>query len=306
MMIKIERILCPVDFSDFSAAAMREAMALARWYGASLLAMHVRPVLSGVWGHLPDLDPAALEPVPPRNVLEEVDRALRPARKAGVTTRAHVTQAGDVARALVEFAGAEAVDLIVMGTHGRGGLTRLALGSTAESVVRKSPCPVLTLHRDHRPDLPPGPPFRRILCPLDFSPPSRRALDHALALAQEAGGELTVLHVSPTVADERGFLNSEAWGRLASAVPSEAADWCELRHLLSSGNVGDEILRVAAQAQVDLIVMGVHGRNALDVLLFGSTTQEIVRRARCPVMTLSGAPATAEGRKEPRAALVSA
>jgi nucleotide-binding universal stress UspA family protein len=87
-------------------------------------------------------------------------------------------------------------DLLVMGTHGRSGFEQLLLGSVTEKVLRKASCPVLTVPRRH-PDAVPETPvlFKEILCPVDFSDCSMRALNHAMSLAQEADAHLTVLHV---------------------------------------------------------------------------------------------------------------
>ena len=87
-------------------------------------------------------------------------------------------------------------DLLVLGTHGRSGFERLLLGSVTEKVLRRAPCPVLTVPRHHPEAVPPPPVlFKRIVCPLDFSDSSLRALEYALSLAQEADAHLTAMHV---------------------------------------------------------------------------------------------------------------
>jgi nucleotide-binding universal stress UspA family protein len=145
------------------------------------------------------------------------------------------------------------------------------------------------------------PPYRRILCPVDFSAASDRALRYAVSLAEEAKAKLTVLHVLEwfpeqdirehrhfDVPEYRRFLEEDARRRLAKAVPAEARAWCEPAELVGCGKAYREILRVAAEEKSDAIVMGVHGRGALDVLLFGSTANQVVRHATCPVLTVRG------------------
>jgi nucleotide-binding universal stress UspA family protein len=184
-----------------------------------------------------------------------------------------------------------------MGTHGRGGFERLVLGSVTEKVLRRANCLVLTVP-------PPAAarstlPFKRLLCPVDFSEPSISALEYALSIAQESDGRLTVLHVFdwPThdelslegVLDVPAFRRQredEARHRLATLIPEDARNWCAPEPTLRHGKPYREILAVAETEHIDLVVMGVHGRNALDVMLFGSNTNQVVRRASCPVLTL--------------------
>jgi nucleotide-binding universal stress UspA family protein len=198
-------------------------------------------------------------------------------------------------------------DLLVLGTHGRSGFERLALGSTTEKVLRKAACPVLTVP----PGLPDAVPaaagsFRNILCGVDFSSCSEQALRYALSLAQEADARLTVLHVVSgefddaveaataaaadrlSVADFRHQREAALRSRLAGLVPEPVRAYCRVESLLTHGRPWREILRVALQRRCELIVMGVQGRSAADLMVFGSTTHHVVREASCPVLTLRG------------------
>jgi nucleotide-binding universal stress UspA family protein len=143
-MLTIHRILCPTDFSDPAHTAFDVACALARDYDADLIVCHVTPpsvaaVAEGVMLELPEdttgADAARLERLSPD------DPAVRIARRM---------RQGDAAAEILKLAADEEADLIVMGTHGRGGLARLVLGSVAESVMRRAPCPVLTLKSSTR------------------------------------------------------------------------------------------------------------------------------------------------------------
>jgi nucleotide-binding universal stress UspA family protein len=198
-------------------------------------------------------------------------------------------------------------DLLTIGTHGRSGFDRFVLGSVAEKVLRKASCPVLTVPRQ-APDAVPVAPvvFKRILCPIDFSDSSMHALNYAMSLAQEADASLTVLHVmvydleieAPemyetvladrrlSVTDYRRRCEEHSRERLRAAVPETVGAYCTVEVLLASGKPYREILRVAAEQQTDLIVMGVQGRGAADLMVFGSTTQHVVRQATCPVLTI--------------------
>jgi nucleotide-binding universal stress UspA family protein len=192
-------------------------------------------------------------------------------------------------------------DMVVMGTHGRSGFARWFLGSVTEKVMRRAPCPVLTVPPLAEGLHPQGASLcGRILCPLDFSGPSDHALRYALSLAQESRSEIVLLHVLEWPLEEqaggepawldlteyRRRLDEDARERLQTAVPEEARAWCQAEEQVAVGKAGREILRAAEERGSDLIVMGVRGRTAADLAVFGSTTQHVVRGARCPVMVI--------------------
>jgi nucleotide-binding universal stress UspA family protein len=215
-----------------------------------------------------------------------------------------IVDVGEPAAEILARAAVSQADVIVMGTHGASGFEHLLLGSVTEKVLRRAPCPVLTVppHTHATSKLP----FRRLLCAVDFSESSLRGLDLAGSLAKESDAALTVLHVvewpwkepPPPVLDElppeqatalaefRRYLEKSATERLRGLTPETVRDHCAIAPRVVHGKSYIEILRVAAEDRADLIVMGVHGRNAADVLLFGSTTNQVVRRATCPVLTL--------------------
>jgi nucleotide-binding universal stress UspA family protein len=289
----MRHILCPVDFSDFSQRALRHATSLARWYGADIHALYVAQSLPTLWHLPPHLD----GPPPPDPALarlrDELHAFLAPTHAAGVSAEASVVD-GQPAAAILDHARRNPADLVVMGTHGRGGVGRLVLGSVAETVLRHAPCPVLTVRSAER-WLSARAPFRRILCPVDFSPASDAALAHALSLAAQLDADITLLHVVEP--PHRGLVEDaeqaiRAGERLRRAMPADARDWCRPREVLAvAGRVSEAILDEARKSHADLIVMGVQGRRALGVMLFGSNTHEVVRHAECPVMTLASAAA---------------
>jgi nucleotide-binding universal stress UspA family protein len=197
-----------------------------------------------------------------------------------------------VAARIVETAARLTADLVVIGTHGLGGVDHLMLGSVAEKVLRKSLCPVLVV--------PPGAHLgvrvKRILCPVDFSSSSTAALRLACSIAKEADARISILHVLEwSAADSESLLEDlevyTLWEervrrRLEALLTDEDRTWCEPVPTLDSGKPYRKILEVARRENTDLIVMGVAGRGALDLLFFGSTTNHVVRQAPCPVLTL--------------------
>lgn len=298
-MIEIKRILCPVDFSEFSQQAVDHAVAIAGWYNATVTLLHVRALVP--------IAPAVTEMLPPMTLTaddrEELRTALTRFVPAGTTVpfERDVVE-GHAATEIVAHANATRSDLLVLGTHGRSGFERLLLGSVTERVLRKAPCPVLSVPRPADGATPVAPVFKRILCAVDFSDCSLRALDYALSLAQEADARLTVLHVfdlegamsehwrdrltPPSLRKELETLEDERRERLSRAVPQDAGTYCDIEAVMTGGTPYREILRLAGEKQSELIVMGVHGRHVADILFFGSTTNNVVRQAPCPVLTI--------------------
>ena len=295
-MPEINRILCPVDLSDVSRDAINHAVLLARWYKAKITALHVcNPLV------VPETDFIVLG-FGPRPVLTDEDvkqareQVLACFRSAGQDIEVLI-DSGQAAHQVLERAKSLPADVVVMGTHGAGGFEHLVLGSVTEKVLRRATCPVLTV--------PPRAhtiaklPFKRILCPLDFSESSLTALDFAFSLAQQGDAELTILHVFEWPAEDESLTTRpllppeyrrdrerDATAKLQELIPDSIRDCCRPTTRLAHGKAYREILGIATEDNSDLIVMGVHGRNALNLMLFGSTTNQVVRAATCPVLTV--------------------
>jgi len=299
---EIRRILCPIDFSDFSRRALDRALAIARWYRSTVTALHVfsaAPVAT--FGPGPVVfEPIVLTAGDREQLLADTKAFIAAESAPGIAIEA-VIREGNVAAEILEQANTMGADLLAIGTHGRSGFERLVLGSVAEKVLRKARCPVLTIPRRLPDAVPAGPVlFKQIVCAVDFSECSMHALKYALSLAQEADGRLTVVHVlTPdlvaqvgigeehvSVAELQRHHEAAAIKFLEEAVPENAKVYCKPESMLLRGKPWRELLRVASERQAELIVMGVQGRGAADLLFFGSTTHHVVRQAECPVLTL--------------------
>lgn len=296
-MVEINRILCPVDLSEFSRHALDHALALAKWYDAHVTVLYVSgaPPLAAPLTGMPG-DVLVLPPIRPDVVAEDVRRfcGLLTTTPGGPATI--VVKEGNPAQEIVQHA--EGADLLVMGTHGRSGFERLFLGSVTEKVLRTTHVPVLTVPPPvERPE---SVLYKTILCPIEFSSASTRALEYALSLAEETDARLILLHVVEGALEQPHFgeinhlsvreyyryLVEDAMARLKAAVPEEARVWCQPDERVATGKAYRKILQVAAEDRAELIVMGVHGKGALHLRLFGSTTHHIIREAGCPVLTL--------------------
>ncbi len=293
-MLTLSRVLCPTDFSEVSTKAEAYATALAQHYGAALHLLHVDPPM-------PIMAPYGEIPVDVRLFEEQREQALADLAKAGDRARAGgvdtetSVRGGHPAREILAVIEEQATDLLVLGTHGRGGVEHLLLGSVAEKIVRKAPCPVMVVPAAAHPET--GVLFSRILCPVDGSAASADAVTFATSLARETDGELTLLYVVEPVpaSGEFGALDVDEYRRfgeahaktiLAAAVAPEVREWCRVREEIALGRPSERILDTARTWRADVIVMGVRGRGAIDLMAFGSTTNDVIRRATCPVLAV--------------------
>jgi nucleotide-binding universal stress UspA family protein len=292
----IKAILCPTDFSLFSSRALRHATVLAQQHAAKLKVLHVVPGVTSYAGGSPYF-PAPLAAIHAlRDHAEaEMRSFVAPAVEARVPVQTEVRE-GEAWREIVAAAEELPADLVVMGTHGRGGFERLFLGSVAEKLLRRLPCPVLTVcHEEGRTWEAPGL-VRRILCATDLSATSPDTIAFALSLAAKNQAQVTLLHVVEAVpataeplylpASLREELERKARQELHEAAQEAAARFgVEIDERLGGGRPYAEILRVAAEERADLLVMG-PGRGVLDRLLLGSNAHHVVREATCPVLTV--------------------
>jgi len=283
-MAKIFRkILCPIDFSDNSIAALGQAAKLARKDDTLLYLMHVELVPMG------NLAELAQDDVTPSTEPGKL-RLERIARKHLARVRHKLlVQFGRPAELIEKAAQDLDVDLVVMATHGRTGINRLFLGSIAEHVLRASERPVLSLG--------PGAALRalkKILCPVDFDPNSIAALNLGRRLAQKYRAAISLLHVVPTP-----FEPSEVpvepsipeWEQDARAQLEKAATenlGAKVKHKLvvRRGDPASAILEVEKELRPDLIVMATHGRTGLSHLVLGSVAERTVRESTVPVLTV--------------------
>jgi nucleotide-binding universal stress UspA family protein len=279
------RILAATDFSAPSDAALAEARRLARSLGASL---HVLHVVDNMFMRVVLADPRDYETVALRQLQDRV-----PADDRATLV---VERSDEPADEIASYARVHDIELIVMGTHGRGRMAHLLLGSVAEKVARTAPCPVLTM-REAAPAAGEG---LRILVPTDFSACSDAALGCAKRLAARVGGLVRVLHVMEHSAVAAG-LGSEfvpeppemvaeritkAKAELARRMIIDSRSRVVIAGDVVHGPIGTTIESYARDNRFDLIVMGTHGRKGLAHLLMGSVAESVIRTAPCPVLTV--------------------
>ena len=183
--------------------------------------------------------------------------------------------------------------MIVLGTHGRTGVGKLLLGSVAEEIIRRSPCPVLTIGPHAAARAANGAKISEVLFATDFSPASQAATRYALSLVQEHSAHLTLLHVLETAkaakTAEPARLADATERVLENLIPGDAKAWCKSRCVVEYGSPAEKILEVARDHNADLIVLGVRrpeGIPGSSTHLPFATAHKLLGQARCPVLTV--------------------
>lgn len=138
------KILCPVDFSQFTQDVINYAVDLAKKYGAELHVMHVVPNMTYFTPYESFLTPENLVVIE-KNIQDEVEKKFTRLLKHDDVPTKTAIRTGAPFVEIIDYAKTESIDLIVMGTHGHSGLEHILIGNVAEKVVRKSPCPVMTI-----------------------------------------------------------------------------------------------------------------------------------------------------------------
>ncbi len=301
--LNIQRVLCAVDFSEFSAQAQERAAAIGGWFDAELMLVHaVQPIIGCVPpdGGVPYIamttDILTIQQQEARRSLEDAARLLRE-RGMRVETRVVVDSP---ATAIAAAAAAWPADLVVMGTHGRAGFAHLLLGSVAERVLRTAPCPVLVVGRETA-QSPWSPLFSRILCAVDLTEASERTIDTAFSVAAETQATITMLHVVESLtgnsaavlgipetdpASVHSELRNRAAARLLRTVPDATGRYCEISQRIEIGSAWRSIVKVAEELASDVIVVGAHGGWGAGRMFLGSTANQVVRHAHCPVLVV--------------------
>jgi len=280
-----ERILFPTDGSEGATAALEHVLDLAAATDASVTVLNVadttRDSVTTVDGEVVD----ALETAGERIVDEAAERA----RERGVPVSTETMQ-GAPAETIADYA-AE-FDLVAMPTHGRGGVSRLFLGSVTERVIRRSETPVLTL----RPEADLAYPYERVLAATDGSDTAEAALDDAIGVARLAGATFHALSVVDTaslgVDTYSTAYAEELEGRAEKAVETATERAAEggldsvVGAVESGASIHGAVLDYIEENDIDLLVVGTHGRTGLDRFLIGSVAEKLVRAAPVPVLVV--------------------
>ena len=252
-------ILVPTDGSEVAERAGTVAVRMAELFGADLTVVSVR-------------EPSNKEQA--ERAVGDIEEA---AIEAGLTPKTEIIDDEETAihRVILDYAEEHDINAIVMGTHGRTGISRFLIGSVAEQTLQESPIPVVTVHEDTAVDFE----IDNVLVPTDGSEGAEAATEHAIDLVTEAGGTLHALHVTSR-------------GRETESSPiddvrdqGEAAG-VDIVTATRSGRPHEAIAGYTAEAEIDVVVMGTHGRSGLRRYLLGSVTERTVRFSPVPVVSV--------------------
>jgi universal stress protein E len=296
--VDLSLIVSAVDFSAPGEAVLKRALAFARRHEAALHVVYVRPGRPGRNAS------SSIAKDPFLGRLVTFISSLNPGEVA-VTP---VVLTGDPAMAVAEYARVNSADLVVVGQNGRRGSRFWSSGVLATDVARAVGSPTLTVSNEAVAGKDGDAMFNNILCPIDFSAASRRALDEALTIARESGGRITLLHVLEGVPDETVYSGSRAIRPIAgygarvekverdlrALVPPEAVNWCEVETEVVSGIAHDAITASATARKADLVVIGRGHRSRRDGIAMASTMSGVLRRARYAVLSVPGPSDVAE------------
>jgi nucleotide-binding universal stress UspA family protein len=298
MRIYLKKIVCATDFSDLSNHTIAYGVSLAREFKAKLYLCHVIDLSSAtIYGEAT----FGFEPQIMRMEDYAHERLKRIMEGHEIDWEPFVTT-GNAADEVMRLAEEKDMDLVITATRGRSGLKRFILGSVTEHLMRTLPCPLLTVHgpkKEPHFSIDQKIEFKRILLGADFSPDSNLAFQYALSMAQEFQAELHLVHVleppsykeipksvEGAIEEIRKSLYKQLNDKLEAMVPSEALNWCKPKTALLAGYPDVELSKYADMQNIDLLVLGVRGHGLMESLFIGSTTERVIRKVTCAVLSV--------------------
>jgi len=287
--VSLTKILVTTDFSEVSDRALDYAIAVARRYDARIYLAHVITPDPFQFAE-PQLAQAAYEKV--RQAAEEgITDILISGKLRGVPHEV-LMEEGNVWPTLERLIIEHEIDLVVCGTHGRGKVQKILIGSVAEEIFRQADAAVLTVGPAVKGDLKREIELSHILFATDFGPGAEKAAAHAFSLAQEHHASLTLLHVIESAAayTEGTVARQQEINivRMKELLPACSESWCKPEFRVTFGNAVEEILIAVKESKADLIVMGAKARRSLAGHVPLTIAYNVVTKASCPVLTVRG------------------
>jgi nucleotide-binding universal stress UspA family protein len=287
--VALTKILVTTDFSPESDRALDYALTLARRYDARIYLAHVLAPDSFLYAE-PALAEATYEKM--RQAAEQGMADILVSGKLRGIPHEVLLEEGNIWPVLDRMIRKHEIDLVITGTHGRGKVQKVLIGSVAEEIFRQADCAVLTVG----PRFQNGPgsevELKNILFATDFGPGAEKAAAYAFSLGQEHGARLTMLHViqEATAFTEESVRRQREFTiqRLRALVPEGAENWCKPEFRATFGEAGEEILTMARETNADLIVMGAKTRKSLAGHVPVTIAYNVVVKAHCPVLTVRG------------------
>lgn len=293
----ISTILVGCDLSEGSDLALDRAIPIAQQHGARIVLVHaqsddapIADVDNEVLAQLGQVS-AAIRVAEARELANRMDMIHERGIKTDIISR--VGPPGEI---LAAAATEQAADLVVVGTHGRTGITRFLIGSVATDTIRQATCDVLVCRGPASKTL-----FARPLVAVDFSPTSHKALAHGVELAAP-GAPVEVVHAwqlpagswGATLLGQARFPWNTVRDAVLSGVQAQAATFeteakaagHDIKVDLVQGQPSTVVTQTAERAGHDLIVVGAHGHRGVRRLLLGSVAESTIRHAPCSVLVV--------------------
>jgi len=283
------KILCPLDFSEYSTLALRYAVAMARENEASLALCHSIPDLSPAMSYLEGNYIRTVDEMLISNSTTKLDQFVADVVPQNLRVLKTIER-GDPCDAILKNAREIGADLIVMGTHGHSGYERYFVGSVTNKVLHKSALPVLVVcrqsHHFIRENASRPVEIKKILCALDFEPNSQEIANLALSMARMHQSEINFFHAMPK-SKSNGRLEQKEEStivKLREFVDPAKEDWCSVRFQVTPGQPAEEILKIIQRDQIDLLVLGHHSKKPIEELFLGSVAKSVITDSLCPVL----------------------
>ncbi len=272
--LNVEKVLCPVDLSEISGAVLSWAGMVSWSFRANLTVFHAD------WFELPpyfthsQIEELSRQSEAERQFLVESLRALVKERISPEVMTSVEVGKGHAIELIDEILVRDQPDLVVLGSEGRTGISRLMMGSVAENVVRSAHCPVLVVRSMSVPSS-----VERVLVPVDFDDRSRELVEIAAEIAGRFGAEMIALHASEQA-------SSESEDQLCSFIPAASRDHCRVRELVRQGDFAEQIVLAAREEEVDLVIVPVRRQTFLEFTTMGGETERVIRHCSRSVLTV--------------------
>ncbi len=323
MRVHPKKIMCTIDFSDFTDESFGYSVALCKEFNAALFLVHIVTLEDNYLGNgIMDFDHQEFQEIFIMNAKEHLGEMV----KKLTIDHEIVVSVGSPSDEICRIAMEKEIDLVITATHGKSGIKKLLLGSITEKLIKSIKCPLLVLDTNNHDSTSLNDyemKLQKIMVACDFSPDSKLAFDYGLSLAQEFQAEIYLSHViKPTeyielkasdyinvvpanfahwhntdyfemqkkVTEENRkkikALRKRLERQLYYMLPEDCKNWCTPHTDVLTGEPYEELVKYAKEQKVDMIVLGIRGHTLWENLLVGSTTDRVIRHAPCPVLAV--------------------
>jgi hypothetical protein len=267
---RMEKLMVATDGSKYSESAIREAINLAKICSSNLIAVSVVKTNLEFDSVLPQFVEKAEQ-----DAIKHLESVKAQATKEGVNCITVVSLSEEPYEDIVRHASRNNVDMIIMGTHGKTEMKRLMMGSVTALVIGHAPCNVLVLPLNAKVEC------KNVLIATDGSKYSDSAASEAIGIAKRCGSSLIVISVASSDADLGSAINNV---NKVSKIAEE--EGIKVKSVVAKGKPYEAIVETSKQKEVDLIVVGSHGRTGLTRLLMGSVTERVIGHAEAAVLVV--------------------